>query len=327
MAKIKIVILGGGMGALAAAFDLTEQDPDGSLYDITLYQVGWRLGGKCAVGWTTGACGEVVRYEHGLHVWAGFYDNAFDLLQRCYDATEDRPFPDWRDAFEPLDDCWVEEWLDGAWAPWRQHLAPNGLTPGLGQVLTPGELWQGLLNLVSQVFYASNLREFAIKYYAATGRRPSNAHARLLQEVTQRLVTETFGLSTLEMNRFLNLIELARDELSEEAFAEAPPEVRRAAILVNLGLALLMGMLDCNVLTEGFDGLDDREWAAWLRVYGAWDITLDSALIRGFYDYVFGAPGDVRKVAAGTGTRALLRLIFAYKGSFFYSMNMAMGDF
>jgi uncharacterized protein with NAD-binding domain and iron-sulfur cluster len=279
------------------------------------------------VGWTTGACGEVVRYEHGLHVWAGFYDNAFDLLQRCYDATEDRPFPDWRDAFEPLDDCWVEEWLNGAWAPWRQHLAPNGLTPGLGQVFTPGELWQGLLNLVSQVFYASNLREFAIKYHAATGRRPSNAHARLLQEVTQRLVTETFGLNTLEMNRFLNLLELARDELSEEAFAEAPPEARRAAILVNLGLALLMGMLDGNVLTEGFDGLDDREWSDWLRDYGAWDIALDSALIRGFYNYVFGAPGDVRKVAAGTGTRALLRLIFTYKGSFFYSMNMAMGDF
>ena len=327
MAKIKIAILGGGMGALAAAFDLTDQDPDGSLYDITLYQVGWRLGGKCAVGWTRGAVGEVVRYEHGLHVWAGFYDNAFDLVQRCYEATDDRPFPDWRDAFEPLDYCWIEEWLDDGWVPWRQHVAPNGLTPGLGQVLTPEQLWAGLLNLVSNVFYASNVREVAREFERTTGRRPRDANARRLQEVGQRLATGGFGLSAGEMDRFLNLLQLAEHELSEEAFTDAPLEDRRAAILVNMGLALLMGMLDGNVLSDGFDGLDDQEWSAWLENYGAWSISLDSALARGFYDYVFGAPGDRRKVGAGTGTRALLRLLFAYKGSFFYAMNLAMGDF
>jgi uncharacterized protein with NAD-binding domain and iron-sulfur cluster len=327
MTKTKIVILGGGMGALAAAFDLTEQDPDGSLYDITLYQVGWRLGGKCAVGWTRAAGRELVRYEHGLHVWAGFYDNAFDLLQRCYEATDFRPFQDWQDAFEPLDDCWVEEWLNGAWLRWRQHLAPNGLTPGLGQVLVPEQLWIGLLNLVSQVFYGSNVREVAREFHSTARRRPREAYVRRRQEVAQRLVTEGFGLSVGEMDRFLNLLQLAGDELSEEAFVDESPETRRAAILVNMGLALLMGMLDGNVLSDGFDGLDDREWSDWLRDYGAWDIALDSALARGFYDYIFGAPGDVRKVGAGTGTRALLRLLFAYKGSFFYAMNMAMGDF
>src|SRR5262249_36660365 len=194
-------------------FDLTEQDPDGSLYDITLYQVGWRLGGKCAVGWTRGAGGEIVRYEHGLHVWAGFYDNAFDLLQRCYQATDDHPFVDWQDAFEPLDNCWVEEWLNGAWAPWRQHLAPNGLTPGLGQVLTPEQLWIGLLNLVSQVFYASNVREVARQFQSIAGRRPPDIHARRLQEVAQRLVTEQFGLSVGERDQFLNLLQLAGGEL------------------------------------------------------------------------------------------------------------------
>ncbi|MBR0939159.1 NAD(P)-binding protein [Bradyrhizobium jicamae] len=326
MAKIKIAILGGGIGSLAAAFDLTEQDPDGSLYDITLYQVGWRLGGKCSVGWTMGADGEVVRHEHGLHVWAGFYDNAFDLLQRCYEAMENRP--DWRDAFEPLDYCWVEEWLDDAWSPWRQHLAPNGLTPGLEQqVLTPHQLWTGLLNLISQVFYASNVREVARQARDATGRRPRDAHVGRVQEMAHRLATDGFGLNASEMDRFLSLLRTAEHELFEEAFADAPTEDRRAAILINMGLALLTGMLDGNVLSNGFDGLDDREWSAWLEDYGAWSISLDSALARGFYDYVFGVPGDRRQVGAGTGTRALLRLLFAYKGSFFYAMNMAMGDF
>jgi len=44
--KSRIAILGGGVGSLAAAFDLTEVDPDGELYDITIYQVGWRLGAQ-----------------------------------------------------------------------------------------------------------------------------------------------------------------------------------------------------------------------------------------------------------------------------------------
>jgi uncharacterized protein with NAD-binding domain and iron-sulfur cluster len=110
--KSRIAILGGGVGSLAAAFDLTEVDPDGELYDITIYQVGWRLGGKGAVGWT---CKDYptptfedqqVQLEHGLHVWAGFYDNAFDLLQRCY-AAHDRPYPSYLDAFTPMNRCWV----------------------------------------------------------------------------------------------------------------------------------------------------------------------------------------------------------------------------
>ena len=54
MAKTKVAILGGGIGALAAAFDIVEQDPTGALFEVTLYQMGWRLGGKCGVGWTDG---------------------------------------------------------------------------------------------------------------------------------------------------------------------------------------------------------------------------------------------------------------------------------
>jgi uncharacterized protein with NAD-binding domain and iron-sulfur cluster len=326
MAKTKVAILGGGIGALAAAFDLTEQDRDGSRFDITLYQIGWRLGGKCAVGWSgDGKIEPKVRYEHGLHVWAGYYDNAFDLLQRCYDATDARPFRHWRDAFEPLNVCWVEEWLNGAWEPWHQQWAPNGLTPGLGQVTPPDQLWTALLNLVSDVFRASNLTEVAREYHK--GRPPQNPQVPQLQQAAPRLTTEKFGISGDGMDPFLTLLQLVGDEFTEQPFVGAAPDVRRLAILVNLALALLMGMLEGNVLSEGFDGLDAQEWSDWMRAHGAWTMTLDSALVRGFYDYVFGARWPDRFVGAGTGTRALLRLLFDYKGSFFYAMNMTMGEF
>ena len=46
----KIAVLGGGIGSLSAVFEITS-DPDWkSKYDITVYQMGWRLGGKGASG-------------------------------------------------------------------------------------------------------------------------------------------------------------------------------------------------------------------------------------------------------------------------------------
>ena len=80
----KVAILGGGISALTAAFELTEHDPDSS-YDITVYTLGWRLGGKAAVGRDTSCYDRA--YEHGLHIWAGFYDNAFDVVKRLYGAA------------------------------------------------------------------------------------------------------------------------------------------------------------------------------------------------------------------------------------------------
>ena len=46
----KIAILGGGVGAVVTAFELTSQPDWQKRYDITLYQMGWRLGGKGASG-------------------------------------------------------------------------------------------------------------------------------------------------------------------------------------------------------------------------------------------------------------------------------------
>ena len=80
---------------MAAAFELTRPEHEGR-FEVTIYQQGWRLGGKGASG--RGASGRIE--EHGLHLWMGWYENAFRLMRECYtERTED---PDaWRAAFEP----------------------------------------------------------------------------------------------------------------------------------------------------------------------------------------------------------------------------------
>ena len=49
----------------------------------TVAQVGWRLGGKGASGRNPDR-GQRIE-EHGLHIWLGFYANAFRLLRACYE--------------------------------------------------------------------------------------------------------------------------------------------------------------------------------------------------------------------------------------------------
>ena len=76
----RVVVLGGGAGAMAAAYALSGPGWQKRYESITVYQRGWRLGGK-------GASGRGVRdriEEHGLHLWFGFYRNAFAMLDACY---------------------------------------------------------------------------------------------------------------------------------------------------------------------------------------------------------------------------------------------------
>ena len=79
----RIAVLGGGAGAIAAAFELTATPELRARHQVTVYTPGWRLGGKCASGRNAAQHQRIE--EHGLHVFFGFYDNAFDLVQRAYD--------------------------------------------------------------------------------------------------------------------------------------------------------------------------------------------------------------------------------------------------
>ncbi|HEX8152502.1 MAG TPA: NAD(P)-binding protein, partial [Thermoanaerobaculia bacterium] len=101
MAKKRVAILGGGCGAMAAAYYLSNTPHLREHLEVTVYQLGWRLGGK-------GASGRNAAYhdrieEHGLHVWGGFYYNAFHMVQDVFgelNRPPDCPLRTWTDTFE-----------------------------------------------------------------------------------------------------------------------------------------------------------------------------------------------------------------------------------
>lgn len=76
---IKVAILGGGMGALAAAFELSSQPQ----YEVTIHTLGWRLGGKCAS--SRGPDDRIE--EHGIHGFLGSYYNACPMLPLGFVAS------------------------------------------------------------------------------------------------------------------------------------------------------------------------------------------------------------------------------------------------
>ena len=73
-----IILMGGGIGALSTAFMLTDSSLGGR-YKVTIYCMGWRLGGKGASG-RNKTCHQRIE-EHGLHIWFGAYRNAIALIK------------------------------------------------------------------------------------------------------------------------------------------------------------------------------------------------------------------------------------------------------
>ena len=125
--KRKVAVLGGGAGSMAALWALTSLPNASDRFDITVYQMGWRLGGKGASG-RNAAFGHRIE-EHGLHVWGGFYRNAFRMMREIYAAqpADGRLFKQWSDAFKRHSNVLLEEHVDGRWMQWPIALAEDPL--------------------------------------------------------------------------------------------------------------------------------------------------------------------------------------------------------
>lgn len=92
--KQRIAVLGGGFSSLAAVFALTSQPGWDERYSITVYQIGWRLGGKAASSRNQGAHDR--SEERGSHLLLGFYDNTLAMLRGSTKSWGGRRGRRWR---------------------------------------------------------------------------------------------------------------------------------------------------------------------------------------------------------------------------------------
>lgn len=156
--KKKIAILGSGVGALSTAFELTDYPGWDKLYDITMYQVGWRSGGK-----TASARGKNNRVEErGIHILQGWYWNMFRFVRRVYNTRRDEniapevKFQDWTEALVKDDTTLLTtKNSKGDWESWPFIFPEDALLPGDAGGIGFKVMTTRLLGIVFQLMFGS----------------------------------------------------------------------------------------------------------------------------------------------------------------------------
>jgi uncharacterized protein with NAD-binding domain and iron-sulfur cluster len=134
--RVRVAIIGGGSAGMAAAWELSKQQG----FEIHVYEKSWRLGGKAASA--RAEDGRIL--EHGLHVWLGFYENAFRMMRECYTEVAAQglgpkaDLPQNRLAHGCFEDAFVPEpniavghpHFGGKWAAWSGLFPPEPGLPG-----------------------------------------------------------------------------------------------------------------------------------------------------------------------------------------------------
>ena len=349
---IRVAIVGGGCAGMAAAFELSRPEHEGA-YEVTVFQQGWRLGGKGASGRGPGDRIE----EHGLHVWLGFYENAFRLLRECYDELDRDPrkyrIARWSDAFFRESSVGVaEKDARGDWQTWLACFPPGEGEPG--DPLTRHSPFTVTHYLQRTVELLRTLVFSAAEAGTAPGEPPpedAGAAERLgelgsqlvglaglvtaagLMEALRLLETLLANLPGGSAGPALRLVDTIASGIGQvfERAVEHRPDLRRVWEIADLTLAILRGSLREGLATDsrGFDAINDRDVRDWLRQHGASQRSVDGGIVRGLYDLALAyREGDARRpaIAAGQGIRGALRMFFTYRGSLFWKMRSGMGD-
>jgi uncharacterized protein with NAD-binding domain and iron-sulfur cluster len=354
--KTRVAIIGGGPAALAAAFELTATPELQARHQITIYQPGWRLGGKCASG-RNRKLGHRIE-EHGLHVWFGCYDNAFSIMRRCYASLHRDPatqaMPTWRHAFKPCHQVTV--WDGGA--DWQRHVLNFPPTPG-----EPGfERQRDFVGVLREVlgWIDGRMRRLRVEHHevgdALEGaplpaadrlpaacrevgidvERPEHLGSTYLFEAVARSAERHIaGGDMADAERGVELMDGFRQWVDDQL---AQPlgdhgEVHFFAATVDIAAAAVRGILAEGLLLRGFDAINDVELSDWLERHGA---TIDreafernSVFLRGVYDGSFAfVDGDVTRpnMAAGRALQGAVRCLFHYNGAVLWRMQAGMGD-
>ncbi len=341
---------------MTAAFELSKPEHMGA-YQVTVYQMGWRLGGKGASG--RGPSGRIE--EHGLHLWMGFYENAFRLMRECY-AERHAAFPncrfaDWKEAFRPAPDVSVADRTPAGWDFWLAHFPPgqgDPGDPGGGPFTVAAYLRQSVILVVELLRSAAKIEGRAMPPpgSATLGARAPDAIASMVAALFRygQLATSAAVIEASELLRELievffpqmfrdgaaiplqildGLASAARRELERQVAGDT--ELRRVWQVIDLILAILRGSFRANLALDprGFDAINDYDWREWLRLHGASEQSLDSGFMRGIYDLAFAfEDGDVTRprLAAGVALRGAMRMFFTYRGALFWRMSAGMGD-
>ena len=327
--KTKVAILGGGCGAMSAAGFLSSTPELRAKYEVTVYQMGWRIGGKGATGRDARAGYGDRIYEHGLHMWLGWYQNAFRMIQTIYAERPTKPtdlFQKWTDAFAPQRFFTIQQDIAEAsgtrWVTRNIHMPQTPGTPGESSVeLILEELFRLLADWLHHHFKLSDLFQHKDLAPSTT---PLPTHQQSLLELLKR----THSTLQDDSHSLLHAMRVAAHDLfhSSQGQSEHPPQslheiashfliefqqwLRSPEImslsatsddlkwdwqLFDFASTLAKGMIT-DVLPKGpagIEAINEEDFVAWITRHGASKGTQWSAFTRAIYNLAFSFDGGI----------------------------------
>lgn len=291
----KVAILGGGMGALTTALNLTNSPDWQENFEITVYQLGWRLGGKCAS--SRGPNDRIE--EHGIHGFMGSYFNALPMMSDVYaelGRRPEQPLATFEEAFLPSGFTLLWEFQNGALKPWPTVAPSNDVPP------TDGSYYKGVPTAIHAI-----LEEVEAMLGAAQGvpQLADQCLRGLLVKARQQLAETPITLGP--EHPLVGEIQLARGviaglaktvDLLAPGVREHAEDLRRALLTLDFYATLIVGALSDNVQVEGYDRLDLENWAEWLQRHGCHAATLHSPVVMTTVNICYQSPnGDTSRAA------------------------------
>ncbi|MEL7032202.1 MAG: FAD-dependent oxidoreductase [Pseudomonadota bacterium] len=349
--KTKIAILGGGISALATAYELKRLDASDAL-DITIYQMGWRLGGKCASSRNDQPGMDFRNEEHGLHVLGGWYHNTFEMLRQVYMDWNKLPVTDAHPigtAFLPVNGAVLFDekrflWIKYGWRKLAVRFPDPVGQPGIdipdlsiARMLRVLARWvQEILENAAGSLSLVRLGMRFMRHWFDISDVVKTLETEVIEQMTEEQLEDATNRVHICATSIASECESMLDDLSNadaQAWYESETENNPSiADLVTAGLVgafVIKGMLADRLITRGFDYINSEDATEWLRRHGAPNFVVKSPFVELGYHYAFSyIDGDPNRpdMAAGAALRGYMRMFFGQVGNFFYHFEGGMGD-
>jgi len=340
----RIAIVGAGPSGLATAISLTDPaiNPDWrERYEIDIYQMGWRAGGKGATGRNADANDRIE--EHGIHLFSNFYFNALRMLSSTVDELE----WDEHDKYKTMDEMLLPshassatEYVDGRWGHTLTRL-----------MSTPGNPWTGDPGVDPNDVVGSVLEHLA-RILASSVEARHAAGGSLLERI-EELARHFVG------DELKAWSERIAKQLAKEREDPAPPgkdrhgdlaadltdmvdvladllerypdnaTIRSSFLELDLIATLFRGLVEDDVAAKGIESIDDENYRDWLARHGASPITLASgkpqALPNTALGYEYGDTTAIPTMSAAAYVMFFTRWVMG-NGPGAYFFRQGTGD-
>ncbi|MEO0562424.1 MAG: NAD(P)-binding protein [Chloroflexota bacterium] len=377
--KQKIAILGGGPGGLTTAYWITQTPNWQEKYEVTVYQLGWRLGGKLWNGRNQTVADR--DEEHGYHILFGFYDNVFEMMTKVYEAygrDQDLPISDFY-ARDPRDEArhphryamhrnstmFMATEFDNGFKTLRFNFPENQLNPGVGEEVSVLALLENITGWILK--FTMDAQRLGVIPYDADNDNDDEID-RLLEQDSNAVFERTLrgmvrvGYGLLHRLRLSDDDTYFRRKITDTVVQIIRIYLRRFWrevqdkidtdwdayfhwILLDLMGTTIIGLIEDDVLDQGFDSLNDQNFHEWLTKHAADAdgnlVTIRSVVVEYAHTLLFSfANGDTTSpinmpdkpvrgtpnIETGTLLRFALRLALNYKGAVTWTFQADAGD-